>query len=218
MTLAMIERTPMLKVMAMSGAIVSLLASPLSATQDSSEVVPMASVAVEVAAINGSGCPAGTATTSFSPNTGALSVNYDEFFVWKGDGSEVTDYRRNCQLSLQVKAPKGWTYTLSGAENRGYAYLVEGVNAVQATSYYFQAGSSTVTSKHPISSPYRGYWKTVDTAANLDDLGFAPCDAQRNVNVNTEIRVSGGTLDAFRTSFVTMESTVVYKLALARCN
>jgi hypothetical protein len=54
-------------------------------------------------------------------------------------------------------------------------------------------------------------------------LVFAPCGVQRNLNVNTELRVSAGTSDpTSTTSFMVMDSTdgslsTVYHLTWMQC-
>lgn len=207
----------MLNAIAVGGAIVSLLASPLTVPSETVEALPAAQVSVEVVTVLGSGCPTGTATAEYSPSTGTVKVSYDEFFAWRGPGADPTDFRRNCQLSLRVKTPAGYTYAVTGSESRGFAFLLKGATAVQATSYYYQGSSATLQSKHTITGPYADMWRTTDTAGELSRLGYAPCSEPRNLNVNTEIRVAGGIPDINENSFVTMESTVVYRIALKSC-
>ena len=52
-------------------------------------------------------------------------------------------------------------------------------------------------------------WQATDTT-DLAALVYAPCGAQRNFNINTELRANAGTSDARRsTSFIAMDSTDV---------
>ncbi|MYY10947.1 DUF4360 domain-containing protein [Streptomyces sp. SID4919] len=51
---------------------------------------------------------------------------------------------------------------------------------------------------------------------------WAPCGVKRNLNINTELRVSAGTSDRTRTSFMTVDSTdgsvnTIYHLAWQQC-
>lgn len=205
----------MLNAIAVGGAIVSMLATPLSPSPEVPEVQPMAKVAIET--VTGSGCPAGSGIASYSSSTGTLTVQYSGYYAWRGEGSDATDFRKNCQLGLRVEAPKGWTYGLSSAQYRGFAYLEGPISAVQQTSYYFQGLSNTVQSRHAFVGPLKDYWRTEDASDELEDLGFAPCGTRRDLNVNTELRVTPGSAEDEVTSFLSMDSSIVYQITLKRC-
>jgi hypothetical protein len=74
---------------------------------------------------------------------------------------------------------------------------------------------------------YSNYTAQVGVGAGPTDLAalvFAPCGVQRNLNVNTELRVAAGTSDPTQTtSFMTMDSTdgaitTTYHFAWQQCH
>lgn len=153
---------------------------------------PPGHVAIAAASSNGSGCRGGTAEVTVLPgNTGFTVTYHSEYLAHAGLGAEPTDFRKNCLVSLTVDRPDGYTYAIAAARHRGFANLPDGANGLQRWSHYFQGTSPTRIIDNEFTSPYRGYWRTSDRL-QPDQLVWAPCDAERNLNVNTELRVSAG--------------------------
>ncbi|WP_171163419.1 DUF4360 domain-containing protein [Streptomyces sp. I05A-00742] len=206
-----------------AGALTALLASAF-ATQQPSVITnpPPGKIVIEIATVNGSGCPAGTAAVAVSPDNTAFTVTYSEYLAQVGVGSKPTDFRKNCQLNLIVHVPQGYTYAIASADYRGYAKLEPGASGVEKASYYFQGSSQTVPSSHVLRGPYGDNWQNTDTVP-VGALVWAPCGERRNFNINTELRVNAGTSDTSKTtSFMTMDSTdgninTIYHLAWKEC-
>ncbi|MGK5630644.1 DUF4360 domain-containing protein [Streptomyces sp. URMC 123] len=206
-----------------SGAIVALAATALPA-QDAaalSIVAPPDKIVIEVATVNGSGCREGTAAVAVAPDNTAFTVTYSDYLASVGPKADPTGFRKNCQLSLIVHVPQGFTYAIASADYRGFAYLNPGATSVQKASYYFQGSAQTAAKTHPFRGPYNDNWQASDET-EVAALVWAPCGERRNFNVNTELRVSAGTSDPNKTSFMTMDSTdgeinTVYRLAWKTC-
>ncbi|ARZ66575.1 DUF4360 domain-containing protein [Streptomyces sp. HU2014] len=204
-------------------AIAALFATPMS-TFDASVIVnpPPDKIVIEVATVNGSGCPAGTAAVAVSPDNTAFTVTYSEYLAQVGVGSKPTDFRKNCQLNLIVHVPQGFTYAIASADYRGYAKLESGATAQQKASYYFQGSSQTVPIIHNFKGAYEDNWQSTDRV-DVAALVWAPCGERRNFNINTELRVNAGTSDPSKTnSFMAMDSTdgdinTVYHLSWKEC-
>ncbi|MFG2844604.1 DUF4360 domain-containing protein [Kitasatospora sp. NPDC101155] len=179
-------------------------------------------IVIDVATVNGSGCPAGTAAVAVSPDNTAFTVTYSSYLAQVGVGSKPTDFRRNCQLDLRVHVPQGFTYAIASADYRGFAHLEAGATGIQRAGYYFQGDPGTTYRSHRFDGPTDDNWQVTDTV-DVAALVFAPCGEERNFNVNTELRVGAGTSDpAHTTSFMTMDSTdgsinTVYHLAWKQC-
>ncbi|MCB5170398.1 DUF4360 domain-containing protein [Streptomyces bambusae] len=183
---------------------------------------PTGQITIDVAQVNGSGCRPGSASVSVAPDNTAFTVTYSEYLAQVGRGALATDFRKNCQLGLRVNVPQGFTYAVAQADYRGFASLQAGASATQQAGYYFQGMTQTVRSSHTLRGPLEGNWQVTDRVG-IEALEFAPCGSQRDFNVNTELRVSGGTSDtANTTSFVAMDSTdasfkTVYRFAWKEC-
>ncbi|MET7391232.1 DUF4360 domain-containing protein [Streptomyces sp. NPDC005529] len=182
---------------------------------------PPDKIVIEVATVNGSGCPQDTSQVAVSEDNTAFTVTYSNYLAQAGGGSDPVDFRKNCQLNLRVHVPSGFTYAIVQADYRGYAFLQPGASALERASYYFQGMPQTAFRSHQLSGSYDDNWQTSDQT-DYADLVWAPCGEKRNFNINTELRVNGGTSSPSRMSFMTMDSTdgsvnTVYHLAWKEC-
>lgn len=206
-------------IVAIGSIIASLIAQPVSA---STTAAPAERITVEVAAVNGSGCPAGTTNVSAAADNTSFTVAYSDYLVQVGVGAKPTDFRKNCQLSVRIRVPQGFTYAIAQAEYRGFAHLAAGANGLQQAGYYFQGHSSTGYSVHPLQGPFSDNWLTTDRT-DVAALVYAPCGEERLLNINTELRVSAGSSDTAKTtSFIWMDSAkgsvrTIYQLAWKQC-
>ncbi|MFB0617171.1 DUF4360 domain-containing protein [Streptomyces sp. AGS-58] len=207
----------------LSGAVAALLTTALPTRSPSSvfDDPPPDKIVIDVATVNGSGCPAGTAAVAVSPDNTAFTVTYSAYLAQAGGNSDPTAFRKNCQLNLVVHVPQGFTYAIASADYRGFASLQRGATATQKASYYFQGSSATVPRTHPFGGPYNDDWQATDST-DWAQLVWAPCGVLRNFNINTELRVNAGTAAPDKVSFMTMDSTdgdisTVYHMAWKNC-
>ncbi|WP_019853904.1 DUF4360 domain-containing protein [Actinopolyspora mortivallis] len=167
---------------------------------------PSDEIVIDVATVNGSGCPEGTADVSVSPDNKAFTVTYSDYLAEVGPDSDPTAFRKNCQLNLIVHVPQGFTYGIARADYRGFAHLAEGATGTQKASYYFQGDSETTHTSTTFEGAYSDNWQVTDET-DIADIVYKPCGVQRNFNINTELRVNAGSSDSEETSFMTMDST-----------
>ncbi|MFF0832721.1 MULTISPECIES: DUF4360 domain-containing protein [unclassified Streptomyces] len=207
----------------LGGAVAALLTTALPAQSPSSvfDDPPPDKIVIDVATVNGSGCPAGTAAVAVSPDNTAFTVTYSDYLAQAGGNSDPTAFRKNCQLNLVVHVPQGFTYAIASADYRGFLSLQPGATATQKASYYFQGSSNTAAKTHPFSGAYNDDWQATDRT-DWAQLVWAPCGVLRNFNINTELRVNAGSTSPGKVSFMTMDSTdgdisTVYHLAWKEC-
>lgn len=193
----------MLSAMAATGFALSLVVAP-TAPSSADAAPPPGKIKVDVVTVNGSGCPAGTAAVAVADDNTAFTVTYSQYTAQAGSGSSPTDFRKNCQLSLRVHYPQGFTFGIAQADYRGFAHLPKGAKGTQRANYYFMGTSPTGVSTHTISSPRSDNWQFTDKT-DVASIVFAPCGETRNLNVNTELRVSSNGQN--QPAFVTMDST-----------
>ena len=187
-------------------ALIVTLGSPASA-RSWPTTPPPDKIIIDVVTVNGSGCKPGTAAVAVSPDNTAFTVTYSEFLAQVGVGSTPTDFRKNCQLNLLVHVPQGFTYAISETDYRGFAHLERGASGQEKANYYFQGDQQTTPVSHPLNGPYDEDWQFTDKN-DVAQLVYLPCGETRNFNINTELRVSGGTSDTTKTtSFIAMDST-----------
>jgi hypothetical protein len=211
----------MLNLLAVGGLVASLITGPSAIEVPTSP--PGEKVTVSVVTVNGSGCPAGTAAVATSSDNTAFTVTYSDYLAQVGVGAKPTDFRKNCQLSLKIHVPSGFTYAIAQADSRGFASLERGARALQRASYYFMGMSATAMVSHPFTGPLSDDWQATDRTETAS-LVYAPCGEDRNLNVNTELRVYAGTSNPkTTTSFMTMDSTdgsasTLYHFAWRHCD
>ncbi|MEU4894265.1 DUF4360 domain-containing protein [Streptomyces sp. NPDC044780] len=205
------------------GAVAALFASALSAQGVSpAPDAPSEKIQISVRTVNGSGCPQGTAAVAVAADNTAFTVTYSDYLAQVGPDSAPTDIRKNCQLNLGVHVPQGFTYAIAQVDYRGYGHLEKGAQGTEKASYYFQGSADTASRTHDFSGPYDDNWQTTDST-DYSALVWAPCGQDRNVNINTELRVSAGTSPTGSTSFMAMDSTdggvnTIYHLAWKECS
>jgi hypothetical protein len=170
--------------------------------------VPPGVVTIDMATVNGTGCPNGTAAVDVSPDNAKFHVVYSSYIAQVGVGAKPTDFRKNCQLSLRVNVPEGFTYGISEVDYRGFVHLARGASSTLRSTYYFQGSSQTEYKSHNWQGPVSDNWQATDVGWTIV---YQPCGENRNLNLNTELRVGVGTSDPkTTTSFMAMDSTDVY--------
>ncbi|MBB2944483.1 hypothetical protein FB565_004212 [Actinoplanes lutulentus] len=182
---------------------------------------PTTEMVIDVVQANGSGCPKGSAEVTVSPDNKAFTVSYSKFIAQIGPEAKSTDFRKNCQLALDVLVPSGYTYAVAGADYRGYASLQEGVTASETAFYYFQGEQHTTKIKHDFVGYFEDEWQRTDEV-EMSSLSFLDCGEKRYLNVNTELKVNTANADKKVTNWITMDSTdgsleTVYHVAWMKC-
>jgi hypothetical protein len=184
----------------------SLPGPALGATPTAADSAPPAEqITLDLQTVNGSGCPAGTASaTMLADNTG-FRISYSAFLAQDGGSAAPTDIRKNCQVNLLVHIPQGFTFAVARADYWGRAHLEAGATALERSNYYYQGTSDNTYVDHTFAGPLNGAWRATDITATAD-LVYSPCGVVRSLNINTELRVDAGTSEA-KTSYISMRAS-----------
>ncbi|MBA3489157.1 MAG: DUF4360 domain-containing protein [Longispora sp.] len=210
----------MLKVLAASGVLASLLFSSVPA--HAAESGPSVPIKVDVVSVNGSGCANGTASAIVAEENSAFAIVGSPYRAQAGVGATPRDFRKNCHMSLLVHAPRGYTYAIDRVHSYGSMHLEAGAYAVAQTSYYSSGAGITGRTISTFHGPRDTDWWVADDVGAAS-LMWAPCGAQRLLNINTELRVNAGSSDPKTTSsFISRGDSGgnidIYHLAWKRCN
>ena len=201
----------------------ALAASMLFAT--SAHAAPAApppnKIVIDVVTANGSGCPKGTTATAMAPDNTAFTITYSQYIAQAGANSNPIDFRKNCQLNLNVHVPNGLTFAIVKVDYRGFGHLERGATGTELSNYYFQGQSIGQRLNSQFHGPMNRDWQITDSAPIAERV-YRPCGVQRNLNVNTELRVNLGSSNKKKVSFLTMDSTdtsvsTIYNLTWKRC-
>jgi hypothetical protein len=176
----------------------------LSSAPAHAATIPSERVTIDVVTVNGSGCKQGTAEVIVSPDNTSFWVIYSDYLAQAGKGAGATEFRKNCQLTLQVNVPQGFSYGIAEATYAGYGHLKPGAVGHQSVNYYFQGQSATTTWRHTFNGPFDDNW-SITHRTEFSEIVWAPCGEKKNLNVNSALRVDKGTSDANTNSFMTMD-------------
>jgi hypothetical protein len=162
----------MLKLLVVAGIALSSLTVP---AWDVGGAPTDAKITASFAAVNGSGCPAGTVAVVAYPDNTGIMLSYSKFYVQRGGDSAVTQGYQNCNLDIRMHVPSGFTFAVSKAMYEGYAYVLPGATARLIAKYNFQGQSPTISS-HVINNttPFDDNW-TITDEMSFANLSWAPC-------------------------------------------
>lgn len=199
----------MRKLLLRGGVVLALLASSVmtGAPASASPIMnnpPPDEVVIDLVAMAGSGCRPGTADVAVSPDNTAFTTIYSDYLVQAGPNIPVTEGRKNCQLNVLVHVPNGYTFAIVKVDYRGYGLLNRGAVASQRANYYFQGMTQSSYTNHSIPAPLDDNWIASDEVP-IASAVWHPCGELRNLNINTELRLSRGSSTG--TNFLTMDST-----------
>jgi hypothetical protein len=135
---------------------------------------------------NGSGCPAGSWEAGISDDGRAFTVTFSgyEATVEAGQSLSVKD----CTLSIDLKTPEGYSFTVSSFHYQGYAILDQaGMTARQTAKYYFRGNPVPARElRSDMTGPYDSSYVFSDDI-DLPDLVWSPCGESRTLNAQTRL-------------------------------
>jgi hypothetical protein len=143
----------------------------------------------------GTGCPAGSVALSMSRDSSAFSLLLEEFAAEAGPGVSISESHKNCQLLFDLDYPTGWQFALFTVDFSGYLSLDPGVTATQSARYYFQGQSQTANLATTFGGPDSRDYYIRDTFGPTS-MVWSPCGAQRALNLNIAVDVSGANRNA----------------------
>ncbi|GLX99895.1 MULTISPECIES: DUF4360 domain-containing protein [Actinoplanes] len=212
----------MLRALTTGAALLSTLAMSAPVQAAPADPTPNEMMIIDVVSANGSGCPDNTAQITVSPDNRAFTVTYSEYTAQVGPGAKPLDFRKNCQLALDIKVPSGFTFAIASADYRGFASLQRGSYGQSAANYYFQGHSQSTRIAHDFRGPMERNWQHTDSVG-ITSLSYLNCGERRFLNINTELRVNRGSSDTrSELSFLSMDATdaainTLYRVAWKKC-
>lgn len=167
----------------------------------------------------GSGCPAGTASTTLSPDQKSLSIIFDEFMVEAGGQTGKTLDRKNCSIAIPVHVPQGYSISIIDIDYRGFNSLPRGATS-RFTAEYFFAGMIGPR----VVKDFRGGLDEeyiIQNKLGVNASVWSACGADVNLRVNTSLMVRNSSRR--EEALTTIDSAdinggLVYHIAWKRCN
>ena len=138
------------------------------------------------ASYGGSGCPAGTASVTVSPDDQALSVLFDQFIAEAGNTTGRRVDRKACNLTIPVHVPQGFSVAVIQTDYRGFNLIPSYGGMSRLNTEYFWAGVRGPVFSHVYSGPKNDDF-TISNGIYTQNLVWTPCGASVNLRVNTTI-------------------------------
>ncbi|KAK4231444.1 hypothetical protein QBC38DRAFT_541445 [Podospora fimiseda] len=138
----------------------------------------------------GTGCPAGHAFVNVDATGTIFDVAFDKYIVSAGPGtSPATDSRKNCRLSINIKFPSGYQFSVIETRFTGYASLAQGQTGTVRAGYTFSGDNrQEVVFQKNLVAPYDDNYNML---AGVGVESFSQCGATTAIlNVNSEIRIT----------------------------
>ena len=151
------------------------------------------SVYISSITYGGTGCPQGTVGSSLSNDRRHATLIFDVFVASSGPGDPVTENRKNCQVNINVHAPRSvaWAANLR-LDHRGYVQVPAGVSATQSDTAY----SSQILLGQPQSTTFTGpvardYLSTDSYVLSSLDTLLCKGELVFPANINAQVRLVG---------------------------
>ncbi len=167
----------------------------------------------------GTGCPAGSASVSLSPDQDEISILFDNFVAEAGGDTRRTVDRKACELSVPLEIPQGYSATVIQTDFRGFNLVSRG-GMNRLNTEYFWAGARGPS----YSNMYRGpqnedYFATNGVVAS--GVVWTPCGMSTNLRIRATIMTQ--TNRSLDQSMMTVDSAdissgLIYHIQWKRCS
>ncbi|EEH41219.1 hypothetical protein PAAG_03505 [Paracoccidioides lutzii Pb01] len=153
------------------------------------EEVSPAGVHIRGVSYGGSGCKQGSLDIEVDDNGTKCPIRTKDLYAVSGPDTSYPDRRRFCQLNFDLIYPQGWSFSILGAEYKGYVSLQKDSTAWFKTTYYFSGESSQAVSRMDFTGPTSKDFEAQDVV--VWDT-WSPCgNTQTLLNVKQEVSVRG---------------------------
>lgn len=139
----------------------------------------------------GSGCPAGTAITSFNSQRREIQIDFQDYVVVAGKNEATNLDRKACALTIPVEVAAGYQVALGTVTLNGGAAIAQdakGTIAIEA----FVAGARGETIQADLAKGRRSFRVSTAQAKPV----FSGCGQGANLRVNTSALVRAGASSA----------------------
>lgn len=172
-----------------------------------------------IPAYGGTGCPAGSASVTLSPDQSSLSILFDSYVVQAGTDTGKRIDRKSCNVAIPVTVPQGYSVAVFQVDYRGFNALPVGGRA-QFNVEYFLAGRRGPGYAKNWYGPLTDNYTLTDTLL-AEAVVWSACGAQVTLRSNSSFLTmtnnrneqAMGTVDS-----ADVTAGLIYHLAWRRCN
>lgn len=176
------------------------------------------SIRIGYPSYGGTGCPAGSASVTVSPDQSAITVLFDQFNAEAGQFVGRRFDRKSCNLTIPVEVPNGYSVAIFKVDYRGFNLIPRGgMNRFDAE--YFWAGSRGPTLSRIFYGPLNDSFTLTDELM-AQTMVWTPCGQSVNLRVNASMSVnSNARLDQTlgMVDSADISSGLIYHIQYRRC-
>jgi len=165
----------------------------------------------------GTGCPAGSASATLSPDQKSLSILFDAYQVEAGGTTGKSFARASCNIAIPVHVPQGLSVSLLAIDYRGYNNVPKGGSTDFNVEYFF-AGARGPTFKKTFKGPVDEDY-TIHNELTAQAMVYSACGVDVNLRTNSSIRVATkGSAQALATvDSEDVNAGIIYQLSWKAC-
>ncbi|KAK4184381.1 secreted protein [Podospora australis] len=161
--------------------------APLDAEPAAAALAPN-NVHIVGGSLLGSGCPSGPVDIRCDGSKTRLEIVFPEFSVKTGSGTQASDWRKNCKLTLNMEFDAGFQVSTRTTSLRGYAQLPSGASGQCSSTFDFTGASGSSTYTTDLDGPRQG---SFEVTASANAQRWSSCGGTTAImNVNTQCSIS----------------------------
>ena len=147
----------------------------------------------------GTGCPEETVSQNISPDRKAVSFLFAEFLaeITAGMSEEerAIQGKKDCELTIDLQYPNGWTYSVASVDYRGFADFDDGVSAQRRTTIKFADDSKNESFSSALIAGFKGDFSFRDTFDIKEEV-LAPCGTVKPLIIKIEAELLADNLES----------------------
>ncbi len=166
----------------------------------------------------GTGCPAGSASVTLSPDAKTLSIIFDRYQTTVGGDTRRSIDRKSCSIAIPVHVPQGFSVSVLQVDFRGYNYLPYGANSQFNVEYFFAGSAGPRYQRRFYGELDDDY--LVSNELELRAMVWSRCGQDVNLRTNSSItlrttynREAMSTIDS-----EDINAGIIYQLQWKRCD
>ena len=176
----------------------ALVAAVLAASPAKAQDAPSpGAIAIAGFSYAGPGCAQGTVAQNLSPDGQALTLIFSQYQVEGGLTGPTHQQvaQRGCELTLAMRVPAGWQFSIDSVVFRGFASLEQGTRGVHNATFRYAASPLDTfleLAQATFQGPYDDSYESVNKI-RYDALGWSPCTATDGqvLKIRSMIQVNG---------------------------
>jgi hypothetical protein len=196
----------------------TIVAGALAAvTMAMSQAANAEAITLGTPAYGGTGCPAGSASATLSPDATSLSILFDSYVAEAGGVTGRMIDRKSCNLAIPVHVPHGYSISIFQVDYRGFTAIPFGGRAQFNVEYFFAGMRGPRVTKNfgPSSQNYALTDRLV-----AESLVWSPCGADTNLRVNSNMLAQSNS--QMQQAMATVDSAdvtsgLIYQIQWRRC-